>query len=90
MIGYDTDGGTFYPQIICDACAHPITRNGNVYWLIHDNGEIRPGLWHTHKWPCSQLDRAIESKFDGHVYFEELDAWLHQLCHNFQHTEITQ
>jgi hypothetical protein len=86
---YDPDecpdwGGTYFPVIVCDACAQPITANGNTYWLLQPDGSIHPQVWHTHKWPCASLDDAIAAQHPGGlVMFEELDCWLDQLRRNF-------
>lgn len=99
MIVYDFNpnecpewGGTYYPLIVCDACAQPITEHGNTYWLVHEDGEVHPQVWHTHKcYPCAQLDEAIRDTFGrpgSLVMSEELDRWLDQLRHNFAHLPV--
>lgn len=78
-------GGVYYPVVVCDACGRAIREHGNTYWLVLDNGDIHPQVWHTHKWPCSELDRAIRSEHGGGlVMSEELGRWLRQLTQNFR------
>lgn len=81
--------GAYAPRVICDACLEPITDYGNAYWLVRPDGEIHPQVWHTHKWPCSELDRGITERHGGTVMFEELDRWLRQVRHNFEPTVAT-
>ena len=70
------------------ACQTEIAGTGNVYYAVTIDGEIRPGMWHTHKSPCSGLDRVLEQDDPSiHVYSEELDTWLRQLWHNTQDPE---
>lgn len=79
-------GGVYYPLIICDACLKPISDgHGNAYWLVRENGEIHPQIWHTHKLHCAELDRTLEKRHGGMVLFEELSTWLGQLQHNLTH-----
>lgn len=77
-------GDVYVPCLVCDACSKLIRHGtGNVYWLVRPDGEVHPDIWHTHKWPCSELDRVIEqSHGPGLVMFEELDVWLRQLEYN--------
>ena len=78
-------GGTYRPHIVCDACGDRIFGPGNTYWLVLDSGDIHPQIWHTHKHPCSELDRIIQHEHGGLVLWEELDVWLTQLAHNLHH-----
>ncbi len=75
-------GGTYCPVVVCDACHERITGSGNVYWLVLPSGDLHPDVWHTHKWPCSDLDRALEADHGGLVMSDELDVWLGQLRRN--------
>lgn len=77
------DGGTFCPVVVCDAYAERIVGPGNTYWLVLGDDTVDPRVWHTHKFPCSRLDDAIEAQHpDGMVMSEELDCWLAQLHRN--------
>jgi hypothetical protein len=85
MIRYEFDAGlsVYRPRIICDSCAEPIVGSGNAYWLVRPDGEVHSNVWHTHKYPCSRLDRTIaQTDGPGLVMSAELDVWLRQLQHN--------
>ncbi|MGI8792400.1 MAG: hypothetical protein ACR2H3_04390 [Acidimicrobiales bacterium] len=76
-------GGIYSPIIVCDACGRPITRSGNAYWIVLDDGQVLAQVWHTHKHPCSRLDDELQERYGGLVMSEELNRWLDQLVHNF-------
>lgn len=80
-------GHIYYPMFLCDACGQEITNHGNVYWIVQDTGDILPETWHTHKDPCSQLDRTLNDR--GLVMWEDLGDWIEQLTSNFHRQRVT-
>jgi hypothetical protein len=60
--------------VVCDACGHTITGQGNVVWNPSDDRD----LFHVHKGGC---DRTLDPLHT--LFSEELDVWLRQLATNF-------
>ena len=70
----------YCPVAICDVCDEPVTKYGNVEYLVDEKGrpEEPLTLYVTHK-GCS---RGLEHRLGRYTYSEELSTYLWRLVHN--------
>lgn len=89
MIAVVYEGGVFAPRVVCDACGEEVHK-GNAYWLVQhgDWSKVLEGgrVWHTHKWPCSGLDKVLEARYGGRCMSEEVGVWLEYVRRNLKHS----
>jgi hypothetical protein len=71
----------FFPQIVCDLCCERIFRTGKAVWLLLENGDTHPNMWHVHDECANEYFEILGERLGGAVYAQDLECWFANLLY---------